>query len=128
MSDQRPGVPERAARTGVRADDTDDDEDADADAADAGSGSSVDVDDDETERTGSVENTTPPAREDEREEEGGDETVPTVELDLYDLSVRVSGQSTDDLSAVESTATSLMDYLVETAQALEDSPDDRGLS
>ncbi|RLM48906.1 hypothetical protein, partial [Halorubrum sp. Atlit-28R] len=31
----------------------------------------------------------------------GDETVPHVELDLYELSVRVSGQSTDGLEDVE---------------------------
>jgi hypothetical protein len=51
-----------------------------------------------------------------------------VELDLYDLSVRVSGQSTDDLDAVEGAARELMDFLVDRARTLEDRPDDRGLS
>jgi hypothetical protein len=75
-----------------------------------------------------VENTTPPPRDEETDEGNGDETVPAVEMDLYDLSVRVSGQSSDDLDAVEDAARSLMDYLVEQAHALEDRPDDRGLS
>jgi hypothetical protein len=94
-----------------------------------GSDASVDAEGgDEDDRPGSLENTTPPPHEVDDEDDGGDETVPTVELDLYDLSVRVSGQSTDDLDAVEGAARSLMDYLVDQAQALEDRPDDRGLS
>ncbi|WP_380676477.1 hypothetical protein [Salinigranum sp. GCM10025319] len=106
---------------------TADDSDSDP-ASDAESEASVGVDDEDDVRTGSVENTTPPAHEENGEEGNGDETVPTVELDLYDLSVRVSGQSTDDLDAVEGTARGLMDYLVGQAQRLEDRPDDRGLS
>ena len=89
---------------------------------------SVDVDDEDDERAGSVEDTTPPAADDEADDGNGTETVPSVDLDLYDLSVRVSGQATDDLDAVEETARSLMEYLVEQAHALEDSPDDRGLN
>jgi hypothetical protein len=91
---------------------------------------SVDVDEegDDERRPGNVENTTPPAHATDGDEGNGDETVPTVELDLYDLSVRVSGQSTDDLDAVEDAARGLMDYLVGQAQRLEDRPDDRGLS
>ncbi|WP_188423689.1 hypothetical protein [Haloferax sulfurifontis] len=58
----------------------------------------------------------------------GDETVPHVELDLYELSVRVSGQSSDELGDVEASATRLMDYLVDHAKELEDQPDSRGLS
>jgi len=58
----------------------------------------------------------------------GDETVPHVELDLYELSVRVSGQSSDELDDVEASATRLMDYLVDHAKELEDQPDSRGLS
>ncbi|POG57120.1 hypothetical protein [Haloferax marisrubri] len=58
----------------------------------------------------------------------GDETVPHVELDLYELSVRVSGQSSDELDDVEASATRLMDYLVDHAKELEDQPDTRGLS
>ncbi|AKU07666.1 hypothetical protein [Haloferax gibbonsii] len=58
----------------------------------------------------------------------GDDTVPHVELDLYELSVRVSGQSSDELDDVEASATRLMDYLVDHAKELEDQPDSRGLS
>jgi hypothetical protein len=106
-----------------------DDGDGDAEST-TESDASVDVEAEngDGDRAGSVENTTPPPRDEENDEGDGDETVPTVELDLYDLSVRVSGQSTDDLDAVEDTARSLMDYLVERAHALEDRPDDRGLS
>ncbi|WP_152041738.1 hypothetical protein [Salinigranum salinum] len=90
---------------------------------------SVDVDeDDEANRPGSLENTNPPPRESDGDDHDGDETVPAVELDLYDLSVRVSGQSTDDLDAVEGAARELMDFLVDRARTLEDRPDDRGLS
>jgi len=56
-----------------------------------------------------------------------DETVPKVELGLYQISVTVQGKSTDDLDAVETTAEGLLDTLVERAEALEESPDDRGL-
>jgi hypothetical protein len=56
-----------------------------------------------------------------------DETVPAVELGLYQLSVKVNGQSSDSIDDVEASARRLMDYLVETAEALEDNPDDRGL-
>jgi hypothetical protein len=108
---------------------SDDAEDADdSDGAEAEGATSIDADEDETERAGSVEDTRPPAAADESEEGNGTETVPSVELDLYDLSVRVSGQATDDLDAVERTARSLMAYLVEEAHALEDRPDDRGLN
>jgi hypothetical protein len=110
----------------VDADDADDTDDADTDsAADA---ESVAVDDDDEDRHGSIENTTPPTHDEEGNGDHGDETVPTVELDLYDLSVRVSGQSTDDLDTVGDTAREMMDYLVDRAKALEDAPDDRGLS
>ena len=92
----------------------------------------VDVDDGEDEAderpNRSTEDTTPPPDEDDGEEGNGDQTVPSVELDLYDLSVRVSGQSTDDLDAVDEAARGLMNYLVDQAQRLEDRPDDRGLS
>ena len=56
-----------------------------------------------------------------------DETVPTVELELYELTVRLSGRSDDDLTDVEESAKRLLDYLVENAQHLEDHPDERGL-
>jgi hypothetical protein len=69
----------------------------------------------------------PDADENEADENGTDETTPHVELDLYQISVRVSGQSTDELREVESTARRLMDYLIEQSEALEDAPDDRGL-
>ncbi|WP_410764522.1 hypothetical protein [Haloferax sp. DFSO60] len=58
----------------------------------------------------------------------GDETVPHVELDLYQLSVRVSGQSTDSLDDVEASAKGLMEFLIQEAKQLEDDPDTRGLS
>ncbi|AUV81914.1 hypothetical protein C2R22_09845 [Salinigranum rubrum] len=113
-----------------RADDANDgtDSDTDAEDTDAVDAESVGVDDADDDPHGEIENTTPPAHEAEREGDNGDETVPTVELDLYDLSVRVSGQSTDDLDAVGDAARDMMDYLVDRAKELEDSPDDRGLS
>ncbi|SFR68884.1 hypothetical protein [Halogeometricum limi] len=57
-----------------------------------------------------------------------DDTVPNVELGLYQLSVRVSGRSDDDLKTVEDSAKRLMDYLIDRAEELEERPDDRGLS
>jgi hypothetical protein len=107
---------------------TDAADDADADADSSADAESVGVDEAEEDRHGSIENTTPPAHDEDGSGDTGDETVPTVELDLYDLSVRVSGQSTDDLDAVGDAARDLMDYLVDRAKKLEDSPDDRGLS
>jgi hypothetical protein len=59
--------------------------------------------------------------------DNGDETTPRVELDLYQLSVRVTGRSDDELQAVESSARRLMEYLIEQSERLEDTPDDRGL-
>jgi hypothetical protein len=59
---------------------------------------------------------------------GYDDTVPNVELGLYQLSVRVSGRSDDDLKTVEDSAKRLMDYLIDRAEELEERPDDRGLS
>ena len=56
-----------------------------------------------------------------------DRTVPTVELELYELTVRLSGRSDDDLTDVEETAKRLLDYLVQNAGRLEDHPDERGL-
>ena len=56
-----------------------------------------------------------------------DETVPSVELELYELTVRLSGRSDDDLTDVEESAKRLLDYLVQNARHLEDHPDDRGL-
>ncbi|ELZ34523.1 hypothetical protein C474_02421 [Halogeometricum pallidum JCM 14848] len=58
---------------------------------------------------------------------GADDTVPNVELGLYQLSVRVSGRSGDDLQTVEDSAKRLMDYLIDRAGELEERPDDRGL-
>jgi hypothetical protein len=72
----------------------------------------------------------PPDEEAEGDEERNgdrDETTPSVELELYQLSVRVSGQASDATEDVEATAQRLMDYLVDQAEALEDEPDDRGL-
>ena len=55
-----------------------------------------------------------------------DETVPRIEMSLYQLSVAVSGRSEDDLAAVEGTARRLMDYLVDRSETLEERPADRG--
>ena len=57
----------------------------------------------------------------------GRETVPEVELGLYQVSVRVKGRADDDLEMVEETAVRLIDHLVERAETLEEAPDDRGL-
>lgn len=67
------------------------------------------------------------ARENGGTDENGDDTVPHVELALYQLSVKVSGQATDDLDDVSETARDLMEYLVDVSQRLEDRPDGRGL-
>ncbi|MFC7203472.1 hypothetical protein ACFQJC_08105 [Haloferax namakaokahaiae] len=66
--------------------------------------------------------------DDDDSDANGDETVPHVELDLYQLSVRVSGQSTDSLEDVEGSAKELMSFLIQQAKQLEDEPDTRGLS
>ncbi|MFB6281090.1 MAG: hypothetical protein ABEH40_03630 [Haloferacaceae archaeon] len=63
----------------------------------------------------------------DRPGDGGTDTVPTVDLDLYQLSVSVSGQAEDDLGDVEATARKLMEYLVDQAERLEERPDERGL-
>ena len=59
--------------------------------------------------------------------ENHDPTVPQVELSLYQLNVKVSGQATDELADVEDSAVRLMDYLIDQTDALEDQPDGRGL-
>lgn len=66
---------------------------------------------------------------DEFDEENGngDDTVPQVELNLFQASVLVRGRSCDTLDDVETTARRLMDYLVDQAEALDEKPDDRGL-
>lgn len=61
------------------------------------------------------------------EPEPGPDTVPEVELGLYQVSVRVKGRADDDLGTVEETAVRLIDHLVERAETLEEAPDDRGL-
>lgn len=55
------------------------------------------------------------------------DTVPRVDLSLYQVSVSVSGRAEDDLDDVEETARRLMDYLVDRAETLEEEPDERGL-
>lgn len=50
---------------------------------------------------------------------------PSVELELYDLSVRVDGGPDGDLETVHDRATDLMDYLVDRHYDLEKGPDDR---
>ena len=71
------------------------DGDSDAEGLDAGDGETGDDDADSAPNPAQSENTTPPAVAPENGDAETDETVPAVELDLYELSVRVSGQSTD---------------------------------
>ncbi|QLG26980.1 hypothetical protein HUG10_05250 [Halorarum halophilum] len=59
--------------------------------------------------------------------DAGADTVPEVELSLYQVSVRVRGRGDDGLSTVEETAIRLVDHLVERAETLEEEPDKRGL-
>lgn len=61
------------------------------------------------------------------ESDNHDPTVPEVELSLYQLNVKVSGQTTDSLDSIEGSATRLMDYLIDQAEQLEDRPDGRGM-
>jgi hypothetical protein len=75
----------------------------------------------------SDEPTNAPDGADAPPESTSDESVPAVELSLYQLSVSVSGQAEDDLRDVEESAIRLVDYLVDRAETLEESPDKRGL-
>jgi hypothetical protein len=75
-----------------------------------------------------TESATGPATDDgEEPSDDRPETAPEVELGLYQISVRVKGSNGDGLDDVEDTARSLVDHLVETAETLEDNPDQRGL-
>ena len=65
--------------------------------------------------------------EEPTEPPAGGETVPEVELGLYQASVRVQGRADDDLDTVTDSARELIDYLIEKAETLEDQPDGRGL-
>jgi len=58
----------------------------------------------------------------------GDATVPKVDLSLQELSVSVAGRSDGDLGAVEESALTLTEALVETAETLEEDRDEYGLS
>ncbi|ESS11028.1 MAG: hypothetical protein A07HR60_02173 [uncultured archaeon A07HR60] len=60
-------------------------------------------------------------------ESESDDTVPSVELELFQISVSVTGQAEDDLPAVEESAVRLLDEVVERAEQLQDGPDGRGL-
>lgn len=60
-------------------------------------------------------------------ETASDDTVPQIDLGLYQITVSVTGTADDGLEDVEDTAERLLDRLVERAQDLEDAPDDRGL-
>ncbi|WP_396612540.1 hypothetical protein ACH9L7_04495 [Haloferax sp. S1W] len=106
-----------------------DDSEADADATLDGEmdNPTDDESDDSTAEAENLENGQQVAVGDEGQHAHGDETVPHVELELYELSVRVSGQSTDGLDEVEESATRLMDVLIDHARKLEDKPDTRGL-
>lgn len=68
-----------------------------------------------------------PAHDGDESDDDQPETAPEVELGLYQISVRVKGSNGDGLDDVEDTARSLVDHLVETAETLEDDPDQRGL-
>lgn len=63
----------------------------------------------------------------EKPDDTSADSAPSVELELYQLSVSVTGKSADDLSDVEESAVRLLEELVDTAEQLEDSPDGRGL-
>ena len=69
----------------------------------------------------------PPEEPDDRPDENGTDTVPAVDLDLYQLSVSVSGQDEDELEDVEAVARRMMEYLVDQSERLEERPDERGL-
>lgn len=56
-----------------------------------------------------------------------DDTVSSVELELYQITVSVTGQAEDDLPAVEESAVRLLDEVVDRAEQLQDGPDGRGL-
>ena len=58
----------------------------------------------------------------------GPEISPRVDMALHGITVSVTGGSDDGLDAVEESARSLMDYLVEKNEKLEDDPDEYGLS
>lgn len=63
--------------------------------------------------------------EDEATADASENGSASVELDLYDLSVRVDGGPEDDLEDLETSATDLMEYLVDKHYDLENGPDDR---
>ncbi len=73
---------------------------------------------------GSAESTPEDADDGESET---DDTVPSVELELFQITVSVTGQADDDLPAVEESAVRLLDEVVERAEQLQDGPDGRGL-
>jgi hypothetical protein len=128
MSSREPA----AADPGRASDDESEDEERpeEADESDAASPEATDASAEEApDRSDGGEETSAVEVDDAAEngENGGDETVPAVEIELYQLSVSVSGQSDDSLEDIEGTARRLMDYLVEQAQSLEDAPDNRGL-
>ena len=90
---------------------------------------------DDTTHEGTAEATDDDTRADAATDEGDDgpdgengpDSVPEVSLTLYQLTVSVTGQASDDLTDVEESAMRLMDYLVEKSGDLEDHPDNRGL-
>jgi hypothetical protein len=107
-----------------------DDPDSEGEADEVETAATDDADEEDVPAAaGGVEDTDQVASVDDEDaaEERGDETVPNVELSLYELSVRVSGRSDDGLRDVEESATRLMDYLIERSKELEERPDDRGL-
>ncbi|WP_049915085.1 hypothetical protein [Haloferax mucosum] len=107
---------------------TDDETEADS-TLDGEVDASTGEDADDSPVGGSTDETNQQAADGGRADENGygDETVPHVELELYELSVRVSGQSDDGLEEVEASATRLMDLLIDHTKQLEDQPDTRGL-
>jgi hypothetical protein len=109
-SDERPA--ERTADDGGTDDDGTGDDAAEASADDGATDGGADDATDEA---------------DEQNGDDGRDSVPEVSLTLYQLTVSVTGQASDDLTDVEESAMRLMDYLVEKSGDLEDHPDDRGL-
>jgi hypothetical protein len=123
-SDERPA--ERTADDGGTDDDGTGDDAAEASADDgAADGGTAEASADDGATDGGADDATDEA--DEQNGDDGRDSVPEVSLTLYQLTVSVTGQASDDLTDVEESAMRLMDYLVEKSGDLEDHPDDRGL-
>jgi hypothetical protein len=69
-----------------------------------------------------------PGGDDAAASAGAAPTTPRVDLALHGITVSVTGRAEDELDSVEESAMSLMDYLVEKSEELEDDHDEYGLS